>query len=253
MQYTLTTYNPSKRYKASASFEADFFSLLICDEEGVAHTYFHQISYQSDSIDQIKEELEVKRISQRKAVFWKDAALLVPAEGFSHENVIQLCKRAGMMSEEGKIMYNQIGDIYVVWIKEDDDLIADPLYESFELFHPQAALLDNLGAEAEGIHASVSDQRLLITIFSDGKLILSNQYEMEGKDDLVYYILSAYKLGGLDPLEDQLYLSGRISQEGTLFNRLRQFVAHFEWEGPKGLDLGDEFIYPAHMFSYYKL
>jgi hypothetical protein len=253
VQYTLTTYNPAKTYKASASLEVDAFSLILFDEEGELHTYFHQIPYDSEHINEISEELDVKNVKQRQAVLWCEAAALIPAEGFEDNTGASYLKRIRYVKESEQIVSRRSGDIQILWSYDRDMISQNSFLAGFQLEHPQVSLLENLSENDFGIHASISGDNLVLIHYSDKGLQLCNQYEVQTSEDLVYYVLTAYKQAGLDPLKDALYISGNVSEEGSLIRYLRQFVAHFQWEGPDKLHFKRDFLYPKHLFTYYKL
>jgi len=224
------------------------------DEQRDLHTYFHQIPYQSDSVREIEEELDVKGITQCQAILWTNAAILVPEQEFDENRAEEYMRQARFPATGARLVTNTLDGIRFLWSCPDMEIMGnDPFFSRFELYHPQFSFLRNIGTGTSGVHAAICGSALVVTIIGEEGLLLSNQFEIRTEDDLVYYLLAAYRKAYLDPMTVPLQLSGNISDGGSMHRRLRQFIAHCRWESPERLHTDSDFPYPMHLFTAYAL
>ncbi len=71
-----------------------------------------------------------------------------------------------------------------------------------------------------------------IVVIKSGQLIMYNNFKFYDENEFVYYILNVYKQLLLDPLKDELILSGEISKKSDHYKLLSVYVANRRIDKP---------------------
>ena len=110
-------------------------------------------------------------------------------------------------------------NVYVPYIN-----INNYLYETFGAFeykHFSSVLLENLLANEKNseelkMYVHVANKHFEIIVIESGKLLLYNSFELQTKEDLIYYILFITEQLNLNPETFKLILLGTIQKNDDL-------------------------------------
>jgi hypothetical protein len=107
-----------------------------------------------------------------------------------------------------------------------------------------------LNKTIDGCFVQVYENSLEMAIVKDKKLFLYNIYEIQEGNDIVYFVLNAYKSVNFNPLSHPLYIAGVLPKTsetikliGNYIKDIRFYVTDFVVIPEKG-----EFEYPSHYF-----
>lgn len=79
------------------------------------------------------------------------------------------------------------------------------------------------------IHAHIEEDELHIYVAIDGQYKGYRQVDVQGVEDILYFILAFYKEFGLDASKDLLTISGWLDADSALFTQIYGFVAKVYW------------------------
>jgi len=98
-------------------------------------------------------------------------------------------------------------------------------YDQFRLCHLNGALINNhIGRHEDLVLCNFMGKGFQTLMISEGKLLQTNDYQINGRDDALYYTLLNFHQFELDPLNHPCHLSGLIDQESIQF---KSFSNHF--------------------------
>ena len=93
----------------------------------------------------------------------------------------------------------------------------------------------------------VDDGLILVGIHNGIKLV--NKYKIEVPEDAVYYILAGYQHTGLDPLDHPLSMSGLLTRNSIIYEKLEGFIRHIIWVNDNTSFERHE-SFPPHLFFH---
>ncbi|MFN0036048.1 MAG: DUF3822 family protein [Saprospiraceae bacterium] len=183
------------------------------------------------------------------------ASTLVPHRLFDPTRLGQYFKLLLRSTNERTYGFEKLEafDCYLVWAAEPDLMRLCGQYFPIEnLGHLAAPLLRAFGhlAPAEGyaVFANLRGQKVQIAVFERQNLVFFNAFDFAKPNDLLYFVLLAYKQFDLNPLEIPLTLSGTLLEDSDLFKLLCRYVRPMRFPPlPNGFQLPEEVkSLPAH-------
>lgn len=221
MKFVSENTNPKLPLRLTVSPGSTHYSALLCDANDSILCYVHEGTYPIDS------DLQSDRLESVVRVH--TPFTLVPASSVTDDNSIQQIAREAFTFEAldhlETFTYQNITGIYVI----DSNLKSTIIRQlpHFEVEHVVETLLRRLPS-GDCIISHWQGQHLFIIGWKDS-LKLANMYKIDAPEDAVYYLLSAYQHVGLDPLKDELYISGQLDKSGKIYETLRGFIKDFRW------------------------
>lgn len=159
------------------------------------------------------------------------ASTLVPRRLFDPNSVEKYFK---MLLREGQgRSYGfeplDLFDCHLVWAADDS------LFQLCTHYFPQAnikhlavpllrAYTALAPADGYAVFANLRGQRVQIAVFERQNLAFFNVFDYSKPNDLLYYVLLAYKQFNLDPLEIPLTLSGTLLEDSEIFKQLTRYI-----------------------------
>lgn len=247
------------------SFSDKYFSYLLADKSDN-----HIIEIKEYSISKPYNELfasELKNIVLQlktkhnnlntiKLIQNSEIYTLIPKDLFKEEDSYKLlefvagnkiCPKKTIEISEHKIFSEEI-----VLLSQADDFsknISELLelntsnYGNFQVFFNSIA---NNYTGVAGAFINIENSSFDIIIQNSEKLLLANRFHFNTAKDFCYYAIGAINSTELNPLEQKLYISGKIMPESEIFNLLNRYVAKIEFLEIKNQSLTEQTI--QHQF-----
>ncbi len=102
----------------------------------------------------------------------------------------------------------------------------------------------------DGCFIQVYENSMELAITINKKLVLYNIFELQGENDIVYYVLNAFKSQNLDILVHPLYIAGVLAKNSEAADTLAKYVKNIRFYSTDYVVIPDngEFQYPSHYF-----
>ncbi|MBC7774627.1 MAG: DUF3822 family protein [Phycisphaerae bacterium] len=180
---------------------------------------------------------------------------LVPRRLFDSGNLEQYFKLLLRGGAERTYGFEKLEafDCYLVWAAETSLMrLCGQYFSSENIRHLAAPLLRAFHAlapeEGYAVFANLYGQKVQIAVFERRNLVFFNAFDYAKPNDLLYYILLAFKQFDLNPLDIPLTLSGTLIEDSETFRLLLRYIRPMRFPPlPPGFQLPPEAkTLPAH-------
>ena len=135
-----------------------------------------------------------------------------------------------------------IKNVYVPYVNVNNFLFQN--FGEFEFKHHTSILIEKLikSSQKEKTHfyINVSKNTFDIVVIEDQKLIFSNSFEYQTKEDFIYYVLFTFEQLKLDPNEQAVELTGEIKESSELYEIAYAYIRHINFNSSSSLISKDE-------------
>ena len=184
------------------------------------------------------------------------ASTLVPRRLFDSDDLPQYFKLLMRSGEDRTYGFEKIAefDCYLVWAAETGLVrLCEQYFTKENIKHLAAPLLracqELAPREGYAVFANLRGQKVQITVFERQNLVFFNSFDFTKPNDLLYYILLAYKQFDLNPLDIPLTLSGTLTEDAEIFQLLLRYVRPMRFPPmPGGYQWPEENNLPAHFW-----
>lgn len=158
-------------------------------------------------------------------------ATLVPRRLFSESDLSQYFKL--LIRDQSNRVYGfeklEEFDCYFVWATTPALLhLCRQYFAAENITHQAVSLLKGFRqlAPSEGyaVFANLRGQKVQIAVFERQNLVFFNAFDFAKPNDLLYFILLAYKQFELNPIEIPLTLGGTLVEDSDIFRLLLRYV-----------------------------
>ena len=244
MEYVSKDFSSTQHLKLIASANSSHFSLVYLDQDDNLVKYVHEIGHPwindtNPSVHNLKKQI----------VLVDTPFTLVPSSEFSLEVKKRIAQQAFPLESIDHVhhfIHNGLAGVYI--IDNELDSLLKKHYPNFIIQHVFEKLWLKQVDIDPSIQAHWTLDGIIIVVIKDG-LRMANYYKIKTPEDAIYYLLSAYQHGQMDPLEQPLRMSGRISKESVLFEKVAGFIRHFDWMNAS-LNQGAEFPFEPHLLHH---
>lgn len=247
------------------SFSDKYFNYLIADksdnhiielkEYSINEPYNELFASEFNNIIlQLKTKhnnLNTIKIIQNSKVF-----TLIPKDLYKKEDSYKLLEfvvgNKLSSNKEIEISEHKIFTEEIVLLSQADDFskniseqidIKPTIYGNFQVF--LESIIKNYSSEA-GAFINIENSSFDIIIHNSEKLLLANRFHFNTAKDFCYYAIGAIHSTELNPLEQKLYISGKIMPESEIFNLLKRYVSDIEFLEIKNQSLTEQSL--QHQF-----
>ncbi len=107
-----------------------------------------------------------------------------------------------------------------------------------------------LNSKTDGCFLQVYSGSVEIAVVLKGKLVQYNVYEVQGENDIVYFVMNSYKSIGLNPLSHPLTVSGKLKDSSEALTVAHRYLKDIRFYKPGDYSVTGSFNaeYPAHYF-----
>lgn len=206
------------------SLEEATYSALIVDELGDVCMYSHMSTTPFSLPAQIPFDSITKRVLRLNTPF-----TILPSSEYDESIRDKIVREAFALEEadySASFSFQEYVGLYLINPNLRSRIIKE--FDHFSVEHIAEQLLrSRIGQDPSILAHWTSDGLLLVGVHDGLKLI--NKYAINAPEDAVYYILAAYQKLELNPLDFPLDMSGLLSEESAIFQRLSGFVRDFNW------------------------
>lgn len=248
-----TDFTKSEQYTLSIRLSTDGFSFSIFDPTHEGELPVERwktdpsVSLTANLKRFLQEYQELKNpFKAVNIIIDTDRYLFIPLELFEDDDIETLFYHSHPQRDNEIINYHIFNSANLVVAFAADKSAQNTLKEifsnarfvagvvpAFEHFNGRSRL-----GNTEKLYVSLHKKRLDIFAFDRGKLLMANSFKASETEDMLYYILFAWKTLGLDQTRDELHLTGENKRREQLTRQLKGFIKQvFILPADKDIDL----------------
>jgi hypothetical protein len=205
----------------------EFYKSILFSKKLTPYTLLEKLKHCFNIIAELKQPF-----SKLNVVHENELSALVPKTLFDEDSIADYLKFNSRILQSDYITYDNViandsVNVYVPYVN-----INNYLYETFGAFeykHFSSVLLENLLANEKNseelkMYVHVANKHFEIIVIESGKLLLYNSFELQTKEDLIYYILFITEQLNLNPETFKLILLGTIQKNDEYYNIVYKYV-----------------------------
>ena len=205
----------------------EFYKTIVFSKKLTPYTLLKKLKHCFNTITELKQPF-----SKLNVVHENELSALVPKTLFDEDSIADYLKFNSRILQSDYITYDNViandsVNVYVPYVN-----INNYLYETFGAFeykHFSSVLLENLLANEKNseelkMYVHVANKHFEIIVIESGKLLLYNSFELQTKEDLIYYILFITEQLNLNPETFKLILLGTIQKNDEYYNIVYKYV-----------------------------
>jgi len=228
------------------SIQVSLNGLSFCLLDTVANTIkaSDQIVFHKErSPFQVLEELKTlfKRNNIPKSAYSEVVVIhrnnlfsLVPRPLFNENEMANYLKFNAKILANDLIAFDEIEEhdfvnVYVPFVNINNyiyELFGEFIYKHHGTVMVQSLLHENSAVKTPLCYAHISEQQLDITVITNKKLLLFNNFDFTTKEDFLYYLLFTLEQLKLDPEAIQLRLFGDVEEGDHIYKLCYDYVKH---------------------------
>lgn len=236
-----------KDIKLSIQFNLDGFSFCISDLESNQDLFFTEYLFDEtlnspvDLLNKIESifksdanlQLEYAKI---EAIHQNNLSTLVPNEYFDENSLDSYLKHNIKTLKNDFITIDDLSNIeaknvYIPFVNINNYLFQN--FGEFEFKHHITVLIDKLiainNSNENVMYINVSKNNFDIIILEDKKLILSNSFTYNSKEDFIYYVLFTAEQIQLNTEEFKLYFMGEINTASEIYKIAYKYIKNISF------------------------
>mgnify|MGYP001328796877 CR=1 FL=1 len=232
----------SQQYHLSIEVGLNNFSFCILDTKILCYTYLENHIFSVNSIEKSASKLRsiINNNHILKANFYSISVAykgfpntLVPLSLFNKDNEkdfldFNTTPFDKIYSDEIKLQEAKL----VYSVPENINSIIDSFFPKAN-FHAQESNLINQYSQLQNFdtkaYINISDSRILITIFKNGRLLFNNSFSFSTKEDILYYTLFSFEQLKLSTENIEVELFGRINKEDEKYKILYDYIRNISF------------------------
>lgn len=184
-----------------------------------------------DRFQQMPDDVSLAVLNQRFAIIPKslfDESNLNDYLSFSIENV------------QAEVVFKTIDKLVLVYENPESKYswLVERIPHLKFLNNAEVAIhyyLSKTGVGSTSFTAHFFNEKLELTVLRNGRLELHNVFNCAKPEDAVYFILNVFEQLKLNPIEQQVTISGNLKRKSEVINLLKQYIKNIDWESrPEG-------------------
>lgn len=193
-----------------------------------------------EQIEKIYEEeafLKNEKV-QVKVVFANELYSLVPKKFFNEDNASDYLKFNTKILENDFVAHDELEDEEIVNVYIPYTNINNYFFEKygeFEYTHSLTVLVTSLlkdtteNQEKTKMYINCYTRGFDLVVIKNGKLLLANSFNCNTKEDFIYYLLFTAEQLDLDPLDFQLVLLGKITNNSDYYQIAYRYIKNISF------------------------
>ena len=249
----------------SIQITLDGFSFVVCPAESDQNPdYIHINRLENPSPENLKaafsgfREFDFKEFFSVFIMVHTGFFALVPETIFDPADMTAYLDLNHTQRNTGFALSNRIPDLGAVSIFSMDHEIYGLLKNKF----PTAGFCHTslpfcnvaLAHEIDGCFVQCYEKSIELAIVQGHKLILYNIFNFQDGNDIVYFILNAYKSINLDPLFYPLFIAGTLKEGSEVIKLTEKYIKNIRscTTEPYFIPETGDFHYPSHYFTNHR-
>ena len=245
----------SQQYHLSLEVGLNNFSFCVLDTSNLNYIYLETHAFIVNSVKKSTNKLRsiINNSHILRANFYSISVAyngfpntLVPLSAYNKDNEEDILNlnitpfdkiySDDIKSQEAKLIYS---------VPESINSIIDSFFPEANS-HAQETNLINQYSQLQNFetkaYINISNSRVLITIFRNGRVLFNNSFIFSTKEDLLYYILFSFEQLKLSTENIAVELFGDIKKEDKNYKLLYDYIRNITFgKIPKGVIFADEF------------
>ncbi len=184
----------------------------------------------------------LKASYEKVAVLTDSPVLMVPADLF-HEDEKNEFYHHAFIQQEGKMVLHHVlpalNAVAVFGIQKD---LRQVITDHYDKVHIEPVCVPvwqymhqkSFTGAAQKLYAYFHDQHAEVFCFTQNRFKFCNTFAVNHTNDALFYLLSAWRLLGLDPRMDELHLSGDLPDREQLTEGARRYIKRVYTNNPTG-------------------
>jgi hypothetical protein len=198
--------------------------------------------------------LDLKEFYSIRIIVHESAFALVPESLFDLRDMKAYLKLNHPHRIKSKALSNRITSAGAVCVFSMDQVLYELLKKKFpgaDFCHTSLPFCTMaLGKSVDGCFIQCYEKSIEMAVVKDQKLLLYNIFELFDNDDIVYFILNAYKSINIDPFTHPLVISGVLAKNSDTVKLAGKYIRDIRFYTPEYVVIPEtgEFQYPSHYF-----
>ena len=196
-----------------------------------SYTFEKTLNSAEELLDKIKDyfkndsDLQQSEFTKLNVIHQNNLSTLVPEAYFNESSLYEYLKYNIKILKNDFITFDKIQEIeaynvYIPYVNINNYLFQN--FGEFEYQHHISVLLNKLKSinvsSEKVMYVHVAKHTFDIIVLQDKKLILSNSFSFNSKEDFIYYILFVAEQNQMNTENFSLYFLGAITRDSYLFN-----------------------------------
>lgn len=258
-----TSLIPKKENKLSIQFNLDGFSFSIYNTASQKDVYFQEYSFENSQTTPENLLLKIESIFKTdlylqndfiavKVIHQNNLSALVPNHFFNEKKMASYLNFNIKTLATDFITFDDLENleaknIYIPYVNINNYLFQN--FGEFEYKHHSTVLIEKLlksnKIKEKIMYVNVSKTTLDIVVLENEKLILSNTFSYNSKEDFIYYLLFVAEQLNLDVQEFPLYFMGEINLESQTYKITYKYIKNVSFLESNNT-IFNEFNIPSH-------
>lgn len=194
---------------------------------GVSEVYFDLFDFNEQEFNRLISSEDFFNFTYNKNLFLVNSPYftLVPSEFYDEDNLDQLVT-FNIQLPSGNLIFKsefiEKFDLYLVFAYPKT--LENSLKKNFINFDVKFYLSKLFSTLINGFYCHVGEENIMISFVKDDQLQFFNSFNYQSPEDVVYNILNVYQQLGLLSDKEALILSGKVSQDSSLFHLIFKYV-----------------------------
>ena len=233
---------PLKDNRLSIQFNLDGFSFCIYNNSSNKEIYFYEYEFEESLNTPENLLLKIEEIFKNDTQLQNDfisvtvihqnnLSTIVPNQFFDEKELATYLNYNIKTLITDFISFDSIDilkakNVYVPYVNINNYLFQN--FGEFEYKHHSTVLIEKLlkatKSDKKTMYVNVGKTTLDIVVIDNKKLLLSNTFSYNSKEDFIYYILFVAEQLNLDTLEFPLYFTGNITLDTAIFKLTYKYI-----------------------------
>jgi hypothetical protein len=252
-----------KKNKLSIQFNLDGFSFSIYNTPSKKEVYFREYVFENSQNSPENLLLKIETIFKTDAYLQNDfiavtvihqnnLSTVVPNRFFDKKKLAFYLNFNIKTLATDFITFDDLGtlnakNVYVPYVNINNYLFQN--FGEFEYKHHSTVLIEKLlknnTTKEKTMFVNVSKTSLDIVVLENEKLLLSNTFSYNSKEDFIYYVLFVAEQLNLDVQEFPLFLMGEINLKSKMYKITYKYIKNVSFLESTSA-IYNEFNIPSH-------
>lgn len=179
---------------------------------------------------------------ERVLVMTDTPVLMMPADLFDEDSAETLYHHAFTKGGQVTVIHSILPDLHAVALYALPKDLTTVLCDAFVEVRYTPAMAPvwrhmhqrSYTGQHRKLYACYHDRRVDVFSFAQNRFVFCNSYDAQRSDDVLYYVLAAWKTLALDAGHDELFMMGDFPDREHLVDRAREFVKRVFYINPSG-------------------
>jgi len=249
----------------SIQVSLDGFSFVITSSENQNNIdYIYIKSTKSPNIKGVEDELEsfkgfdLKEFYSIRIMIFEPGFTLIPDSFFDLRDMKAYLRLNHPTKSKTKNISNRILAAKAVCVFTMEESLYELLkkkYPGADFCHtslPLCSMAINKGND--GCFIQIYGKSFELVIIKDHKLNLYNVFDFQSENDIIYFVLNAYKSTGLDPLIHPLLIAGLLQKSSDITTIAGKYIKEISFYNSGNFNIPEleEYQYSSHNFLNHK-